>query len=247
MATKVVRIISGLGNWGTDEGRLPASPAKGIRTFKPTERDRVLTDDEIAVLWRACDRLGYPYQIPKLLLLCAARVREIGQLPWDELNLDFRVWALPGNRSKNGQPLTLHLSRPAVAELRELAAQRATVPALKASPYVFVGANGGRIESFSHMKEKLDEAMAEEAGGPVAHFELRDLRRTAASTMARLKVSPVAVEKILNHQKGETIGGPIAKIYNRFDYQDECAEALDRLGEFISGLASPKIVPLRRA
>src|SRR5262249_18528809 len=159
--------------------------------------------------WRACDRLGYPYgHVGKLLLLTGTRVRETGQLPWSELNLDFRVWYLPGERTKPKRPVAQPLSQPAVAILRPLAEQRADVPALAASPYVFVGANGGRIESFSHMKEKLDEAMAEETGEAPAHFELRDLRRTAATVMARLKVSPVVVEKILNHSKGETLGGP---------------------------------------
>ena len=117
---------------------------------------------------------------------------------------------------------------------------------LKASPFVFVSAKGGRIESFSHMKEIVDKAMAEELG-EAPDFQLRDLRRTAATLMARLKVSPVAVEKILNHSKGETIGGPIAKIYNRHTYDDERREALEALGEFVTALAEPKVVPLRRA
>jgi hypothetical protein len=32
-----------------------------------------------------------------------------------------------------------------------------------------------------------------------------------------------------------------------FDYAGECAQALDKLGEFVVGLAEPKVVPLRRA
>jgi len=52
---------------------------------------------------------------------------------------------------------------------------------------------------------------------------------------------------ILNHAKRETIGGPVARIYNQFEYESERAEALDKLGEFITALASPRVVPLRRA
>src|SRR6516165_3186753 len=42
-------------------------------------------------------------------------------------------------------------------------------------------------------------------------------------------------------------GGPVARIYNQFEYESERAEALDKLGEFITALASPRVVPLRRA
>jgi integrase len=248
MATKTVRIISGMGNWGTDEGKLLANPAKGIRARSPEKaRERTLTDAEIGVFWRACDRLGYPYgPIGKLLLLTATRVREVGQLPWDELNLDFHVWALPGERTKPKRPLTVHLSRPAVAILRPLAVQREKVPALAASPFVFVGANGGRIESFSHMKEALDSAMTAETGEPPAPFQLRDLRRTAATVMARLGVAPHVVEKLLNHAGAQALGGPLAAVYNTHGYDDERVAALDRLGEFVVNLAEPRVVPLPR-
>jgi integrase len=245
MATKVVRIISGMGNWAVEESKIPVNPAKGVRARSPEKaRERVLSD----AVWRACDRLGYPYgPIGKLLLLTATRVREIGQLPWAELNLDFRTWALPGKRTKPGRPLTVHLSRPAVAILRPLEEQRPNFPARAAAPYVFVGANGDRIGSYSHMKEALDKAMAEEAGEPVAHFEMRDLRRTAATIMARLGTAPHVVERLLNHASGQTIGGPLALVYNQFTYDDARIEALDKLGEFVTALAAPKVVALKRA
>jgi integrase len=249
MATKVVRIISGMGNWAVDEGKLSANPAKGVRPRAPEKaRERVLTDTEIGVFWRACDRLGYPYgPIGKLLLLSCTRVREIGQLPWDELNIDFRVWALPGPRTKPKRPLTVHLSRPAITVLRPIAEERATVPARKVSPYVFVGANGGRIESFSHMKEAIDKAMKDESGEAPAPFQLRDLRRTAATVMARLGTAPHVVERILNHAGAQALGGPLAAVYNTFGYDDARVEALDKLGAFVLSLAEPKIVPLKRA
>jgi integrase len=248
MGTKVLRIVSGMGNWAVDEGKLAMAPAKGIRTRAPeTERDRVLTDAEIGTFWRACDLVGYPCgPIGKLLLLTATRLREVGQMPWSELN-GYRVWSIPGIRRKNGKPLTLHLSHPAVQILRELAEAREKVSMLKASPYVFVSAKGGRIGSFSYMKEKIDEAMTAEVGEPPAHFALHDLRRTAASTLARLNHPPHVIEKVLGHSQGETLGGPIARIYNRFDYQEECAEALEALGQFVTALAEPVVVPLRRA
>jgi integrase len=245
-STCVLRAISGLGTWATEEGKLNVSPARDVKARgKANERDRILSDDEIAIFWRVCDAIGYPYgKIGQLLLLTATRLCETAQLPWDELNLDFRVWYI--QRTKPGRPLTLHLSRPALAILRELAEQRANVPALAASPFVFTSAKGGRIESFTRMRELFSEGMLKETG-KAPDFTAHDLRRTAATTMARLGAAPHTVELILNHAKRETIGGPVARIYNQFEYESERAEALDKLGEFITALASPRVVPLRRA
>jgi hypothetical protein len=140
----------------------------------------------------------------------------------------------------------LHLSRPALVILRPLADQRAKVEMLRISPLEFT-TTGRKLTTFQRLKEQIDTLMAADFGATPDGWVLHDLRRTAATLMARLKVSPVVVEKILNHAKGETIGGPVGEIYNRYDYADECAEALDRLGEFVVGLASPRVVPLRRA
>jgi integrase len=224
------------------EGKLPSSPAKGVlpRT-KETPRNRILTDSEIAAFWRGCATLDYPFgQIGQLLLLTAARLREVAHAEWIEFDLDHRTWTIPGARTKNGKPHKLHLSKPALAILRELAKQRAKIEMLAKSPFVFT-TNGRRFTIFSWLKESIDEAMGDE----FPHWTLHDLRRTAASTMARLKSAPHIVERILNHSGG-TISG-VAAIYNQFDYADECAHALEVFGKFVTALASPRVVPLRRA
>jgi hypothetical protein len=54
---------------------------------------------------------------------------------------------------------------------------------------------------------------------------VHDLRRTVATELARLKVQPHVIERVLNHSNG--ILGGVAGIYNRFGYQDEMREALN--------------------
>jgi integrase len=247
MATRYLRVISGLANWAVDEGKLPASPAQGVKpraSEKP--RDRVLDDRELGAFWRACDALGFPHgAICKLLLLTAARLREVGHMEWAEVNFAARTWTIPSERSKNGKPHTVHLSNPSMSVLQDLAEQRTKIEALRVSPWVFMSA-GGKFSIFGWMKERLDAAMAKELG-VAPDFVLHDVRRTAATTLARLNVPPHIVEKILNHSKGEALGGPIARIYNRHTYAGECAAALEALGEFVMALAEPKVVPMRRA
>ena len=69
-------------------------------------------------------------------------------------------------------------------------------------------------------------------------FVLHDLRRTAASGMARLGIPPHVVDKVLNHASG-TIRG-VAAVYNRFQYVDERRAALEAWGRYINNLLAPR-------
>lgn len=83
---------------------------------------------------------------------------------------------------------------------------------------------------FSKMKRRLD------ALSGVTDWTLHDLRRTAATGMARLGVAPHVVERVLNHVSG-TFGG-VAGIYNRFEYQSEMRAALELWAQHVDGLAA---------
>jgi integrase len=65
-------------------------------------------------------------------------------------------------------------------------------------------------------------------GDAIPKWTLHDLRRTAATGMARLNFPPHVVEKVLNHASG-TIRG-VAAVYNRFAYLDERRSALEAWG-----------------
>ena len=72
---------------------------------------------------------------------------------------------------------------------------------------------------------------------PDAHIEdwrFHDLRRTAASLMARLGEPVHVVEAVLNHRSGALSG--VAAIYNRHDYAGEKRHALEGLARFIATL-----------
>jgi integrase len=62
----------------------------------------------------------------------------------------------------------------------------------------------------------------------VPHFHVHDLRRTARTTLAALKVPSVIAEKCLNHKvKG------VEGTYDRHDYFDERRDALKKLAAFM--------------
>jgi len=78
-------------------------------------RDRVLSDIELAACWRASGGLEWPYSgFMHLLILTGQRRNEVAAMTWKELDLDARVWTLPGARAKNGIEHTIPLPDSAV-------------------------------------------------------------------------------------------------------------------------------------
>ena len=104
------------------------------------------------------------------------------------------------------------------------------------------------VSGFSRAKAMLDRRMCARAGTGIESWILHDLRRSAATGMARLNIAPHVVDKILNHVNG-TIRG-VAAIYNKSQYLPERAAALDALGRYIESLVrptTPNIVELAAA
>ena len=69
---------------------------------RATSRDRVLSDEEITIFWKGCDKLGSVFgRVYQLLLATGCRRNEIGDMKWSEVDLKNRVFTLPSERSKN--------------------------------------------------------------------------------------------------------------------------------------------------
>lgn len=178
-------------------------------------RDRVLSDDELRAILQACDRLNEPFgALIKLLALTAQRRDEVGQMTWREVDLDSRVWTIPKERAKNGIAHDVPLSDSAVkvlAGVRRIAGSRGLV---------FTTTGETPVSGFSKIKKRLDAAVPD-----APPWVLHDLRRTAASGMARLGINLSVVEKVLNHISG-SFGG-VTGIYQRHKFANEKRVALE--------------------
>jgi len=246
-ANRTLARLRALLNWAVEKDRLSSSPIMGMKPpTKERARDRALTDDELRWFWRACETIDWPFgPLAKLLLLTAQRRDEVGGMEWSELGFDQKTWTLPRNKVKNNRAHEVHLSDAAVQVLR-------SVPRVANGP-VF-STNGRPVSGFSQGKKRLDAAMfkakRDELGdkaAPIPHWILHDLRRTAATGMARLNIPPHVVDKVLNHVSG-TIRG-VAAVYNRFEYLEERRAALEAWGRYVGDLVTPKapnIVAMRR-
>ena len=214
-------------NWATEQDLLAASPLAGLKKpHKDKSRERVLTDDELRRVWLAAEKIGYPFgALVKLLVLTGQRRGEVSGMRRDELQAD--TWILPGSRVKNGKLHSVPLARQALA-------------IIESQPHVsdrYVFSYGTRpLGGFHRAKGALDELVG------VTDWTLHDLRRTAASGMARLGVSLVVIEKILNHVSGSLAG--IVGVYQRHEFADEKRAALQRWADHVEQLVDKRRTPL---
>jgi integrase len=228
-----LKVVKSFFNWCVGRAIVERSPCEGIRV--PTverARDRVLTDRELAAIIRVAHQLGGPYgAIVEVLALTGQRRDEVARMSWDEVDLDRRVWKLPGARTKNDKPHIVQLSDPAVVVI---GAQP------RSSRFVFSRNGVAPIGDFSSQKRRLDDLCG------ISQWRLHDLRRTMVSGMASLGVAPHIADKILNHVGG-TISG-VAAVYQRHEFLKERRDALERWGAHVVGLLrESEVVELKAA
>jgi integrase len=237
-ANRALAAIRKLFNWSIQRGIIAVSPVAGISApLAEQSRDRVLGDHEIAWLWRAGDRLAYPFgDLAKLLLLTGQRRNEVAGMTWGELHLEKREWQIPGERTKNGEPHLVPLSDPALCIIQGLPRK------VSRRGFVFTTNGESHVSGYSRAKVAIDKLMLVEARTENPEAELppwrfHDLRRTVASGLARLGVSLPVIEKTLNHSSGTFSG--VVGVYQRHSFADEKRNALEAWARFVLSLQQP--------
>jgi len=210
------------------EGIAESNPVIGTKPQdeKP-ERSRVLTNDELLEVWRACqdDDFG---RIVRLLILTGCRRGEIGGLRWSEIHDD--AIHLPAERCKNGRAHIVPLT-PLAMQIIE------SIPHRADRDFLF----GERsVDGFDTWQAKT--AFKDGISEP---WVIHDLRRTCATGLANLGFQPHVIECVLNHTAHRAgVGG----VYNKSPYAREVKTALltwsDHIASIISG-EERKVVPLR--
>jgi integrase len=239
------RALSSFFAWAVADGLLGdgANPVEGShQPDEPPSRDRVLTDAELATVWKEAgdDEFG---RIVRLLVLLGNRRQEVGGMRRSELDLDAGTWSLPAERVKNKRAVTVHLPPAALDIIR-------AVPVTTRDCLFGVRAAAG-FTAWDYGKAELDRRLAERAENKhsvtVRPWKLHDLRRTAATGMASIGIEPHHIEACLNHYSGHRRG--VAGVYNRSPYERAVKAALARWSEHVLALVegrADKVVSLRK-
>jgi len=208
-------------NWAVERGIIEQSPMKGIAApHREQSRDRVLSMNELRAVWEAAGETDYPFgPVFRLLVLTGQRKQEVAGSSWEEVDVPGRRWTISALRSKNAVAHIVHLSKPAIAIFNECAV-------LRQDSLIFTTTGITPISGFSKAKERLDSLSG------VGDWTIHDLRRSFATHCTeQLGVDHVVVDKILNHKSGAVKG--IAAVYQRGEYLEQRAKALDMWGQCI--------------
>ncbi len=219
----VFAVLRRMFRWAVSRGDIDRSPMEGMETPPAVKaRDRWLSDRELARVWLHAPATHPCFgPIVRLLIVTGQRREEVSSLTWDELDRTERIWTLPGDRAKNGEPNRVPLNDLAISVL-DAVAEKSVWPQ---RGKVFSTSTGGGFTGYHKGKLKLDRLIAEDNGEVMRPWRLHDLRRTLATGFQRLGVRFEVTEAVLNHVGGSRAG--VAGIYQRHDWKNEKREALD--------------------
>lgn len=224
-------------NLAAERGIIDDSPCIRIRKITEKGRSRVLTDDEIKLLWKAIDTdnkkvdmyMGTKIAL-KLILLTGQRPGEVCGMTRKEIEGD--LWNIPAERMKGGEPHSVPITNTMMVAIEE--AQSVSGD----SAYIFVSPRSPLYHFKKPEKAKpkdIDSPMTAHAlsraisrhwvdmgyTGEAARFRPHDLRRTVRTRLAEIGVSDVVSERVLGHKLQGVLG-----IYNRHSYDVEKRQAL---------------------
>jgi integrase len=241
-ANRVRATVSSFFSWAISEGLVEHNPVTGTLRTEEKSRERVLSFEEILLIWNNLedDHFG---AIVKLLLLTGQRAAEISGLRWSEMRDD--AFVLPGERTKNGIEHTVPLSGPAQAIVDAQPRRQGSDGKLRD---LLFGYADGPFSGWTGSRKLLNDRIAKAYGQPLPHWTPHDLRRSFATHASKLGIQPHVIEAILNHVSGFRAG--VAGIYNRNPYDAEKRTALstwaDHLLAIVEGRES-NVTPMKRA
>lgn len=227
-ANRTLEIIRKMFNYAIERDLTEVNPCMMVRApGKETQRDRILSQEEICAFWVNVDNIDAADLIKlalKLQLVTAQRRGEIAVAKWRDFDLESRWWTIPREDSKNGLSHRVPLSELAMTLLQELKTLSAESAYLFPSP---IKVRGEIDEEHRHQPIKpgaLTRAITRNRDVfDVKEFTSHDLRRTAASHMTSIGIPRLVVGKILNHAESG-----VTAVYDRHSYDLEKREAMDR-------------------
>jgi integrase len=231
------------------------------------KRKRVLTDDEIRLLWKVTGELDYPLApLIRMLLVTGQRLREVAHGEWREVDAGEALWTIPGTRMKNGDAHEVPLSQLALGIL-------ASLPRFQGGTFLFSTTGGKRpVSGFSKFKSRLDKAMLRACrhtlGMPqddralrrvlgladgetiprdhcVEPFTFHDLRRSMRTRLSALPIPDEVRELMIAHRPSG-----LHQTYDLHRYREEKRRGFelwsDRLLTIVESPPST-VVPFRKA
>lgn len=201
-ANRALALLSKVFNTAAPDSLPVGNPCRGVQKFREQSRDRFLSGAELAAFLPSVE--AEPDEtfrdFFKLALFTGARRGNVQAMRWVDLNLKAGVWRVPGEKSKNGDPLQIVLCAPAVEILRQRKAATRGEWVLPSW-----GATGHLIEVKAAWKRIVKRA-------GLSNLRIHDLRRTMGSWQAATGATTAIIGKSLGHKSPSSTA-----VYARLD------------------------------
>jgi integrase len=179
----------------------PAAAVKSAKIIgKMPSRDRVLADDELRYVWKAAEKLEFPFgALTRMLMLTGQRLRDISDARWPEINADKTLLTIPAERYKIGRTHAVPLSSTASSLLE-------AAPRFKGE-FIFTTTAGRRpVSGFAGAKRQLNREVArlraeDGISEDMPPWVFHDLRRTMRTRLSGLKIADVVCELVIGHSQ----------------------------------------------
>ena len=223
MANRTLALIGKVFSFAVEREIVEHNPRIGLSMpAKERARDRALSEEEIQVLWGILDTEPFVMaSVFRILLLTAQRTASVLQMR--KADLSGSVWSISGEVMKSQ-----HAHRVFLSDL-SLDIVQACADEDPDSPWVFPSDRkpGSPICATGKALQRIRRRCG-------FHFTCHDLRRTCATHLSRLGCPRHLITLILDHADAS-----VTAIYDRYSYDDELQEWMERWGQEVERLTDP--------
>jgi integrase len=243
-------LIRHLLSFALDRELIVVNPAARLKLLDEASRERVLSDGELAEIWRAAEQLEEPRrQAVQFLMLTGQRRNEVFRAEVSEIDRAQRTWTIGSQRMKAARAHLVPLVPAHLDMIDSLSPHRGK------GKQVYVFASPHRREStpfgdHGGLKQDLDRHVMEARRAENPHAEampqwqLHDIRRTMRTTMSRLRIDSEVAERCIAHLP---VG--IRSIYDLWSFEQEKRAAFEAWTSFVLSLVTTRdanVIPLQR-
>jgi integrase len=230
MQNAIRAAASGFFGWCIKPRKLiRVNPCENVEKNELDARERELSAAEIKAWWDKLEGQGVRGRALQALLLLGQRPIEIMRMRSEHIEPDG-WWDMPGKPdpekrwpgTKNGRDHRVYLPRAA----RDIIDRQL---GNKTGGLVFRGPNGGCIYQLDVVMREVSTELAKQG---LQEAKPHDLRRTHGSNVTRLGFGLEMMDRIQNH----IISGTGERHYNRFDYAEPKARAMEAVANRIMGI-----------
>jgi integrase len=239
-ANRVVALISTLFNFAIKKEMRADNPAKGVEKNAEEARYRLLSGEEFSRLLAAIGGCRYPHapRVIRIALGTGARLGEILEMQWSQLDLAAGTWAKPPGSTKQRRLHVIPLAAPVRVILAEIQAEQEAWAARTSRPmprWVFP-AKGLRDQNGRARDEPIQQihtswrGVCKRAGIEDLHFH--DLRHIFASYFASTGIGLPIIGRLLGNSQART-----TERYSHIAL-DPIREQVERFGAFVTAVES---------